>query len=62
MKEISLSIIWFLNESEQICLHTRIAIVSTQLDGFKYCYLTLIIQFIIYHLFADSEVVTTIVI
>ena len=36
------------------------AILSTQLDGFNYCYLTLIILFNIDHLFADSEVVTSI--
>ena len=32
--------------------HTSNAIVSTQLNGFKYCYLTLIILFNINHLFA----------
>ena len=38
------------------------AIVSTQLNGFNYCYLTQIILFNINHLFADSEEVTSIVI
>ena len=37
-------------------MHTIIAIVYTQLNGFKYCYLTLIILFNIDHLFAYSEV------
>ena len=31
-------LISFLNELELICLQTSIAIVSTQLIGFKYCY------------------------
>ena len=34
--------------------------VSTQLNGFNYCYLTLIIQFNINHLFAHSEMVRSI--
>ena len=34
----------------------------TQLNGFKYCYLTLIILFDITHLFAHSEVVASIAI
>ena len=62
MSEVSLSIISFLNELELICLHTSFAIVSTQLNGFSYCYITLIIQFNIDHLFADSKVVTSIAI
>ena len=62
MQEISLSIISLLNELEIICLHTSIAIVSTQLNGFHYCNQTLIILFDINHLFADSDVVTRIVI
>ena len=53
-------VISFLNEFELICLYTSIDIVSTQLNGFNYCYLTLIILFIINHLFADSEVITNI--
>ena len=32
----------FLNELKLICLYTSIEIVSTQLNGFNYCYLTLI--------------------
>ena len=55
-------VISFLNELEPICLHTSIAIISTQLNGFKYCYLTLIILFNINHLFAQSKVVTSIAI
>ena len=55
-------VISFFNELELICLHIRIAIVPTQLNGLNYCYLTLIILFNINHLFADSEVVTTIAI
>ena len=46
-------------ELELICLHIRIAIVSTQLNGLNYCYLILIILFNINHLFVDSEVVTS---
>ena len=49
-----------LNELELIYLHARIVIVSTQLNGFNYCYLALIIVFNINHLFVDSEVVTSI--
>ena len=58
----SLLVISFLNESELICLPTSIAIVSTHLNGFKYCYLTLIIPLNINHLFAHIEVVTSIAI
>ena len=56
------SVISFLNELEMICLHTSIAIVSTQLNGFNHCYQTLIILFHINYLFTDSEVVTSIAI
>ena len=38
-------------------MHISIAIVSTQLNGFYYCYLTLIIPFTANHLFANSEMV-----
>ena len=55
----SLLVISFLNELGLICLHTSIAIVSTQLNGFYYYNLTLIILFNINHLFALSEVVTS---
>ena len=51
MLEINLSIIQSLNELELICLHTSIAIVSTQLNGFNYCSQTLIILFNINHSF-----------
>ena len=37
MLEISLSVIAFFNESELICLHSSIVIVSTQLNSFTYC-------------------------
>ena len=50
----------FLNEL--IYLRTSIAIVSIQLNGFNYCYLTLITQFNIIHLFEDSEVIISIAI
>ena len=49
-------------ELELICLHTSIALLSTQLNGFNYCYLTLQILLNINSLFADSEVVTSIAI
>ena len=52
-------VISFLNELELIYLHTSIAIISTQVNGFNYCYLTLLILFNINHLFADSEEVTS---
>ena len=57
----SLLVISFLNELEQICLYIRIVIVSTQLNGFNYCYLILIILFNII-LLADNKVVTSFVI
>ena len=50
-----------MRHAELVCLHTRIDIVSTQLNSFSYCNRTLIILFNINHLFADSEVVTSIV-
>ena len=56
----SLMVISFLNELELICLHSRIAIVSTQLNGFNYCYLRQIILFKITHLFEHIEVVAII--
>ena len=40
-----------------MCLYTSIAILSSQLNGFNYFYLTLIISFNINHFFAHSEVV-----
>ena len=55
------SVILFLNDSELVCLHTSIAFVSTHLNSFNYCYLTLIILFN-NHLFAESEVVTSVTI
>ena len=57
MEEINSSATSFLNDLESICLHTYIAIVSTQLNSFKYSYLTLIILFNINYLFAHSEMV-----
>ena len=62
MSDISLSVISFLNELKIICLPTCIAIVSTYLNGFNYCYLILIILLIIDHLFAQNEVDTSIAI
>ena len=58
----SLKVIVFKNELELICLHTSIAIVSIQFNGFNYCYLTLVILFDINHLFAHREVVASIAI
>ena len=55
-------VISFLNEEEYIFLHSSIAIVSTQLNSFNYCSLTLIILFNINHLFAHCEVFTSIAI
>ena len=52
----------FLNEIEQIYLHTSIAVVSPQSNGFFNGYLTLIILFNINYLFAHDEVVTRIAI
>ena len=46
--QISLSVISFLNELKLICLHTNIATVSTQWNGFNYCYQSLIMLLIIY--------------
>ena len=57
-----MQVISFLNESHLSCLHTGTVIVFTQLNSFNYCYLSLIILFNIDHLFADSEVVTSIAI
>ena len=54
----SLQVISFLNDLELICLHACIAIVSRQLNGFNYCYITLIILFNSNYLFANNEVVT----
>ena len=51
----------FLNELELICLHTSVTIVFKQLNGFSY-YEHQKWQFNINRLFADSEVVTSIVI
>ena len=47
----------FIFELEPICFHTSIAIISIQLNSFKYCNLKLIIVVDISHLFAYSEVV-----
>ena len=58
----SLLVISFLNELQIVFfLHISIAIVSTLLNGFNYSYQTLMILFNINDLFADSEVVTGIV-
>ena len=54
----------FLNETEFICLHTVkwfhvllsdiTSFIFPQLNGFKYCYLTLVILFNIIHSIAHS--------
>ena len=54
MLVISLLVISFLNELEVVCLHSSIAIVSTQLNGFNCCYPTLIIPFNINPFFAHN--------
>ena len=41
---------------------SQILFVFTQLNGFKYFYQTLIIQFTLTHMFAQSELVLSIVI
>ncbi len=53
--QTNLEVISFLNELELIYLHSGIAIVSTQLNDFNYCYLILVILFNINRLFADSQ-------
>ena len=55
----SLWVILFLNEFELICLHTGIAIACAQLNGFKCCYITQLIQFINHYL-SRNEVVSNI--
>ena len=50
----------FLNELELTCLHTSIDIVSTQLNDFYNCYVTLIILFNINHFFPRREMVKSI--
>ena len=52
----------FIFKCELICLYTSVVSVSTQLNDFNFCYLTLIILFNIDHLLAHSEVVTSIAI
>ena len=54
---ISLLVISYLNELKSIRLYTDIEIVSTALNGFKYCKQYYFL-FNINHLFADSEIVT----
>ena len=59
----SLKLISFLNDLELICgLLTCIAIVSTQLNGFSCCYLTLLILFSIEYLVGANYVYLTIII
>ena len=52
---MNLSVISFSNELKLICLLKSIAIVSTQLNGYTYCYLTLIILFITNHLVSKQS-------
>ena len=40
IEEICLWVISSLNELQLICLHTSIAVISTRLNGFSYCYVT----------------------
>ena len=56
----SLWVILILNEFESVGLYISIDIVCTQLNGFKYCWIALIIQFNISYLLAHSEVVLSI--
>ena len=62
MSKFGLSVISFLNALELISWHISIAIVSTQLNGFNYCYIILIIPFNINHLFEHSGLYTHIAI
>ena len=56
---INLSVYMLSTEcTEDVCLHTCSAYVSTQIDDFDYCYLTIIIPFNMNHLFNQSEVLT----
>ena len=67
----SLSVTLSLNETELICLHTvkyfqvflsnTDSFTCTQLNGFKDCYLILIIQFHVNHLFVHNLIVSSIV-
>ena len=57
MKANNLAVISFLNELELICLHISIAAIFTLIKGCNYYYKTQIIQFDIYHLWADPAVV-----
>ena len=56
------SVISFLNELELISSHAITAIISTQLNGFNNCYLTLIILLNITHSFVNNLMVPSIVI
>ena len=49
-----------MNEFKLICLHPRIAVVSTHLNDFNYYYRTLIILFDITHSSAHSYMVSSI--
>ena len=51
----SLLVILFLNELQLIYLHTIIHSVSSQLNVFNFCYLTLIFLFNINRFFADND-------
>ena len=54
MKEITLTVFSFMNEVKLISLHTSIAILSTQLNYFRHCDITLIKLVNITHIFAHS--------
>ena len=55
MSETISSAISFLNDSQLSCLHSSIAIISIQLNGFNYCNLISIVLSNIKHLFAHRE-------
>ena len=55
MPDIILSVISVLNMFEFFCLDLSIAIVSTKLNGFNYCDLTLVFFANIDHLFAHKK-------
>ena len=62
MQVHGLYVISSFNEFDVICLYIFIAIISTQSNGFKNCYLATIILFNINHSFAHREMITNIVI
>ena len=47
--------------TEDVCLHTCRANVSTQIDDFDYRYLTIIIPFNMNHLITQRQVLTIVI-